>query len=78
MPEYEGSEHVINSNDVFEMHQLPKRLLVVGGGYISVEFATLFPVLVAIQLLVPQKQVLRGFDEEIRLLLLRGLANRSL
>ena len=67
MPEYEGSEHVINSNDVFEMHQLPKRLLVVGGGYISVEFASIFTRLGCDTTLSYRgDQVLRGFDEEIR------------
>ena len=67
VPEYEGSEHVINSNDVFEMHQLPKRLLVVGGGYISVEFASIFTRLGCDTTLSYRRdQVLRGFDEEIR------------
>ena len=67
VPEYEGSEHVINSNDVFEMHQLPKRLLVVGGGYISVEFASIFTRLGCDTTLSYRgDQVLRGFDEEIR------------
>ncbi|MEE3290585.1 MAG: glutathione-disulfide reductase [Pseudomonadota bacterium] len=65
--EYEGSEHAITSNDVFEMHQLPNRLLVVGGGYISVEFASIFTRLGCDTTLSYRRdRVLRGFDEEIR------------
>ena len=37
MPEFPGSEHVITSNEAFFLEELPKRALVVGGGYIGVE-----------------------------------------
>jgi len=67
VPEYEGSEHVITSNDVFSMRELPERLLVVGGGYISVEFASIFTRLGCDTSLSYRRELLlRGFDEEIR------------
>ena len=39
----EGLEHAITSNEIFDLAGLPRRLLVVGGGYIAIEFAALFP-----------------------------------
>ncbi|MDD9958163.1 MAG: glutathione-disulfide reductase [Gammaproteobacteria bacterium] len=67
IPQYEGSEHVITSNDVFFMENLPKRLLVVGGGYIAVEFASIFTRLGSNTVLSYRgDQLLRGFDDEIR------------
>ena len=67
IPNYEGSEHVLTSNDVFTMEFLPSRMLVVGGGYISVEFASIFTRLgCETTLSYRGDQLLRGFDEEIR------------
>ncbi|PKM35897.1 MAG: glutathione-disulfide reductase, partial [Gammaproteobacteria bacterium HGW-Gammaproteobacteria-10] len=39
IPDFPGNEHVVNSDDMFALDNLPERLLVVGGGYIAVEFA---------------------------------------
>ena len=62
-----GVEHVITSNQVFELKSLPRRVLVVGGGYIAVEFAGVFHGLGAETTLVYRgPKVLRGFDEEVR------------
>ncbi|NKB31730.1 MAG: glutathione-disulfide reductase [Pseudomonadales bacterium] len=67
IPDYEGAEYAITSNDVFHMAELPKRLLVVGGGYISVEFASIFSRLGCETTLSYRGDLLlRGFDEEIR------------
>ena len=67
VPEYPGSEHVLTSNDVFHMKTLPPRLLVIGGGYISVEFASIFTRLgCETTLSYRGNQLLRGFDGEIR------------
>ena len=41
-PEIGGVEHVISSNEALELPSLPKRMVVVGGGYIAVEFAGIF------------------------------------
>ena len=42
IPDIPGREHAISSNEAFFLKQLPKRVLVVGGGYIAVEFASIF------------------------------------
>lgn len=67
MPDLPGIEHAIDSNDVFSLETFPKRILVVGGGYIAVEFAGIFNGLGAeTSLLYRGEQILRGFDNEIR------------
>jgi glutathione reductase (NADPH) len=67
VPEIAGREHVITSNEIFDIDPFPKRLLVVGGGYIACEFASIFKGMGAsVTQLYRGAQVLRGFDEEIR------------
>jgi glutathione reductase (NADPH) len=66
-PHVEGLEHAITSNEVFDLAAFPRRLLVVGGGYIAVEFACLFRRLGA-EVFVAMRgdNVLRGFDDDLR------------
>lgn len=67
LPHFSGSEHVISSDQVFDLDPFPKRLLVVGGGYIACEFASIFNGLGAqVTQLYRGEQILRGFDDEIR------------
>lgn len=67
IPEYPGSELAMNSNDVFELEELPESIVVVGGGYIAVEFASIFARLGAETTLIYRgDQLLRGFDNEVR------------
>jgi len=67
IPEFPGSEHVISSNEMFDLSPFPQRLLVVGGGYIACEFASIFNGLGSdVTQLYRGHQVLRGFDEEVR------------
>lgn len=67
VPEFPGSEHVISSNEVFYLDQFPKRAVVVGGGYIAVEFAGIFAGLGADTSLIYRGELfLRGFDKEVR------------
>jgi glutathione reductase (NADPH) len=67
VPHFVGREHVITSNEVFDLEPFPKRLLVVGGGYIACEFASIFNGLGAqVTQLYRGEQVLRGFDDEVR------------
>lgn len=67
VPHFVGREHVITSNEVFDLEPFPQRLLVVGGGYIACEFASIFNGLGAkVTQLYRGEQVLRGFDDEIR------------
>ncbi|MGD1038168.1 MAG: glutathione-disulfide reductase [Roseiarcus sp.] len=66
-PSIAGLEHVISSNEVFDLARFPSRLLIVGGGYIAVEFASLFARLGAEAIEVMRAgNVLRGFDEDMR------------
>ena len=67
VPEFPGREHVITSNEAFFLDKLPRRLLVVGGGYIAVEFAGIFAGLgVTTHLSYRGPLFLRGFDQDIR------------
>jgi glutathione reductase (NADPH) len=67
VPHFVGREHVITSNEIFDLVPFPQRLLVVGGGYIACEFASIFNGLGAqVTQLYRGEQVLRGFDDEIR------------
>ncbi len=67
VPPFPGREHVITSDDIFDLEPFPRRLAVVGGGYIACEFASIFNGLGAkVTQLYRGDQVLRGFDDEIR------------
>jgi len=67
VPDVPGREHVLTSNDMFDLEPFPSRLLVVGGGYIACEFASIFNGLGArVTQLYRGPQVLRGFDDDVR------------
>ena len=67
VPDIPGREHAITSNEAFFLPQLPKRIIVVGGGYIAVEFASIFHGLGAETTLMYRGEMfLRGFDGSIR------------
>jgi NADPH-dependent 2,4-dienoyl-CoA reductase/sulfur reductase-like enzyme len=62
-----GVEHAITSNEAFHLPTLPKRIVVVGGGYIAVEFAGIFNGLgVETTLVYRGANILRGFDDDVR------------
>jgi glutathione reductase (NADPH) len=62
-----GIEHVISSNEAFLLPELPRRVLIQGGAYIAVEFASIFAGLGAqVTLVYRGSNVLRGFDEDVR------------
>jgi glutathione reductase (NADPH) len=66
-PHVPGVEHAITSNEIFDLPDFPQRLLIVGGGYIGVEFASVFARLGAkVTMCMRADNVLRGFDGEIR------------
>ncbi len=66
-PEIPGAELGITSNEAFELADLPKRVLMVGGGYIAVEFAGIFHGLGAeVTLSYRGEEILRGFDDDVR------------
>jgi glutathione reductase (NADPH) len=67
MPEIPGIEHAITSNEALELPKLPKRIAIVGGGYIAVEFAGIFNALGSqVYEIIRSDKVLRGFDESMR------------
>jgi len=67
VPDIAGSEHIISSNEVFYLDEFPKRVIVVGGGYIAVEFAGIFQGFGSeTHLLYRGDLFLRGFDDDIR------------
>lgn len=67
VPEIEGAEHAITSNEIFDIAKLPERAVVVGGGYIACEFACILQGLgVAVTQLYRGEQILRGFDGDVR------------
>ena len=66
-PAMPGAELGITSNEAFELKELPKRVLMVGGGYIAVEFAGIFRGLGAeVTLSYRGEEILRGFDDDVR------------
>ncbi len=67
VPDIPGREHAITSNEAFFLEQLPKRVVVVGGGYIAVEFASIFNGLGADTTIMYRGELfLRGFDGAVR------------
>lgn len=66
IPDFDGNEHVLTSNEMFHLDALPKRLLVYGGGYIANEFAGIFNGLGSdVTLLNRSEILLRGYDQQI-------------
>jgi glutathione reductase (NADPH) len=62
-----GLDHAITSNEAFHLEELPKRIVIAGGGYIAVEFAGIFNGLGVETTLVHRgPNLLRGFDDDIR------------
>ena len=79
IPQIPGHEHAISSNEAFFLKELPKRVLVVGGGYIAVEFAGIFHGLGAkTSLLYRGEMFLRGFDGAVRKHLHEELTKRGM
>jgi glutathione reductase (NADPH) len=67
VPEIPGAEHAVTSNELFSLDELPRKAIVVGGGYIAVEFACIFDGLgVDVTQLYRGPLFLRGFDGDVR------------
>ena len=67
MPEMPGVEHAISSNEVFHLNELPKRIVIAGGGYIANEFAGIFHQFGSHVTIVNRSDaILRGYDEQLR------------
>jgi glutathione reductase (NADPH) len=62
-----GLQHAISSNEAFHLPELPRRIVIQGGGYIAVEFAGIFSGLGAqVTLVYRGENILRGFDDDVR------------
>lgn len=74
-----GSEHTITSNEIFSLKQQPKSLLVIGSGYIGLEFASIFNALGSqVRVLFRSDLILRGFDKDIRKALQEEMAKQGI
>jgi glutathione reductase (NADPH) len=66
-PKIPGIEHVISSNEAFHLPELPKRIVIQGGGYIALEFACIFAGFGSdVTVIYRGENILRGFDEDVR------------
>ena len=78
VPKVPGAEHAITSNEIFHLKALPKRMLILGGGYIACEFSGILTGLgVDTHLWYRGTQVLRGFDGEARDVISKGMQERG-
>jgi glutathione reductase (NADPH) len=78
-PKLPGIEHTITSNEAFHLKEMPRRVVVAGGGYIAVEFASIFNGLGAdVTLIYRGGKILRGFDEDLRDALSEAMAKRGI
>ena len=67
VPDCEGKEHILTSDEIFDIETFPKHITIVGGGYIAVEFAGIFKGLGAeVTQLYRSELFMRGFDDDIR------------
>ncbi len=67
LPDIAGAKHAITSDEAFTLGELPKRIIVIGGGYIACEFAGIFAGLgVKTTQIYRGDKLLRGFDHEVR------------
>lgn len=79
LPEIPGIEHAITSNEAFHLETLPRRVVVVGGGYIAVEFAGIFNGLgVETIQLYRGALFMRGFDDDLRDLLSEEMRKKGI
>lgn len=67
MPDFPGKEHLISSNEALDLPERPERVVIIGGGYIAVEFAGIFNALGSeVTLVIRTGHLLRGFDQDVR------------
>jgi len=67
VPDIPGSEHALTSNALFSLEQLPKRMMIVGAGYIALELGSVLCALgVDVTLVHRGEEILRGFDRDLR------------
>ncbi len=78
-PKIPGLEHVISSNEALHLPELPRRIVIQGGGYIALEFASIFNGLGSeVTLIYRGENILRGFDDDVRAHLRNELRTRGI
>jgi glutathione reductase (NADPH) len=78
LPDFPGKEHLISSNECFQLEQMPASIVIIGAGYIGMEFASIFAGLgVAVTVLYRGDQILREFDDDLRDGLAAAMRNRG-
>ena len=79
MPDIPGIQYAISSNEALELPVLPRRMVIVGGGYIAVEFAGIFSGLgVDVTEIIRADNILRGFDNDMRVSLFEEMGKRGI
>lgn len=74
-----GIEHAITSDDIFHLKEQPKRMVILGGGYIGVEFACILNGLgTQVTQVIRADKILRGFDEDIRTEIQEGMQKHGI
>jgi glutathione reductase (NADPH) len=77
-PDIPGAEHGITSDEALDLAELPRRLIIVGGGYIAVEFAGIFQTLgTEVVMALRGEELLTGFDDDIRVHLAQEMRKRG-
>jgi glutathione reductase (NADPH) len=78
VPDIPGIEHVISSNEALDLPELPRNIVIVGGGYIAVEFAGIFQGLGAnVTEIIRREELLHGFDDDLRVALAQEMRTRG-
>lgn len=79
LPNILGIEHAITSDDIFHLKEQPKRIAILGGGYIGCEFACILNGLgTEVTQIIRGDRILRGFDEDIRSEIQQGMINHGI
>jgi glutathione reductase (NADPH) len=79
VPDIPGIEHVISSNEALDLPELPRRIVIVGGGYIAVEFAGIFRGFGSeVVEIIRREELLYGFDDDLRVALAQEMRNRGI
>jgi glutathione reductase (NADPH) len=78
-PDISGIEHAITSREIFHLQEQPKRIVIIGGGYIGVEFACILNGLGSeVTVVIRGEKILTGFDEDIRDEIQTGMQNHGI
>ncbi|HTV88879.1 MAG TPA: glutathione-disulfide reductase, partial [Stellaceae bacterium] len=79
VPDIPGIEHVISSNEALDLPKLPRKIVIVGGGYIAVEFAGIFRGFgCEVVEIIRREELLYGFDDDLRVFLAQEMRGRGI